>query len=420
MHNIPTETGGNEDDVDAMNFESLSHAIESIPNGHTDRHVSDVPPTSAHSNISHFEELNEGIGPLDRLRYELVVPLYEEGDPEWADAFPRSPNKVLPAPPVVRILVSLPPTYPDSASPQLQLLGRYLGQYSIDSEIFGEVTRAYISKDGVPFTPGDVCVFEGIQYTLSVTRRWYIERLREGKSGEQARNVDRKRGTSGRAMGDLPSRGGLFAEHGKYAESFEDSSSDSSTSRPALCRQGYSDMDDPLSVGNPRRTSNPRNPLDMLPDNLQIFSSAPITVSKSVFVGHACRVTDPLEVPLVIHQLLGDKKIAKATHPVIHAYRISRSATAAVSTSVILADNDDDGETAAGGRLAHLLQILELEDILVVVTRWYGGTLLGPERFKLINQAARDALELGGFLGEEGGLAASSQGGSKSGKKIRR
>jgi hypothetical protein len=107
MHNIPTETGGNEDDVDSMNFESLSHAIESIPNGHTDRHVSDVPPTSAHSNISHFEELNEGIGPLDRLRYELVVPLYEEGDPEWADAFPRSPNKVLPTPPVVRILVSL-------------------------------------------------------------------------------------------------------------------------------------------------------------------------------------------------------------------------------------------------------------------------------------------------------------------------
>jgi hypothetical protein len=29
------------------------------------------------------------------------------------------------------------------------------------------------------------------------------------------------------------------------------------------------------------------------------------------------------------------------------------------------------------------------------------STLLGPERFKLINQAARDALELGGFLREE-------------------
>jgi putative IMPACT (imprinted ancient) family translation regulator len=38
--------------------------------------------------------------------------------------------------------------------------------------------------------------------------------------------------------------------------------------------------------------------------------------------------------------------------------------------------------------------------VLVVVTRWYGGTLLGPDRFKHINQAARDALELAGLLDE--------------------
>lgn len=64
-------------------------------------------------------------------------------------------------------------------------------------------------------------------------------------------------------------------------------------------------------------------------------------------------------------------------------------------------DCDDDGETAAGGRLAHLLEILELENVLVVVSRWYGGTLLGPDRFKLINQAARDALEKAGFLDDK-------------------
>ena len=37
----------------------------------------------------------------------------------------------------------------------------------------------------------------------------------------------------------------------------------------------------------------------------------------------------------------------------------------------------------------------------MVVTRWYGGTLLGADRFKYINQVARDALELGGFLDEK-------------------
>jgi Uncharacterized protein family UPF0029 len=61
-------------------------------------------------------------------------------------------------------------------------------------------------------------------------------------------------------------------------------------------------------------------------------------------------------------------------------------------------DNDDDGETAAGGRLAHLLQILEVPNVLVVVTRYFGGIHLGPDRFKHINQAARAALEVGGFL----------------------
>ena len=36
--------------------------------------------------------------------------------------------------------------------------------------------------------------------------------------------------------------------------------------------------------------------------------------------------------------------------------------------------------------------------MLVIVTRYWGGIHLGPDRFKHINQAARNALELGGFL----------------------
>ena len=39
-----------------------------------------------------------------------------------------------------------------------------------------------------------------------------------------------------------------------------------------------------------------------------------------------------------------------------------------------------------------------LENTLVVVTRWFGGVLLGPERFKHINRAARDALTKGGQI----------------------
>ena len=56
-------------------------------------------------------------------------------------------------------------------------------------------------------------------------------------------------------------------------------------------------------------------------------------------------------------------------------------------------DCDDDGEDAAGGRLLHLLQVTGAVNVVVVVSRWYGGVLLGPSRFALINNTARQLLE---------------------------
>lgn len=48
---------------------------------------------------------------------------------------------------------------------------------------------------------------------------------------------------------------------------------------------------------------------------------------------------------------------------------------------------------------AHITGIAqEVNNVLVVVTRYFGGIHLGPDRFKHINQAARNALETGGFL----------------------
>ena len=41
--------------------------------------------------------------------------------------------------------------------------------------------------------------------------------------------------------------------------------------------------------------------------------------------------------------------------------------------------------------------------VLTVVSRWYGGVHLGPDRFKHINNSARQVLELAGWLGERQG-----------------
>lgn len=65
---------------------------------------------------------------------------------------------------------------------------------------------------------------------------------------------------------------------------------------------------------------------------------------------------------------MSDRRIARAAHPIINAWRcqvgnvlhqgkLYAMFNAWYLTSSLV-DNDDDGETAAGGRLAHLLQIL--------------------------------------------------------------
>ncbi|KAG9340119.1 hypothetical protein JZ751_022045 [Albula glossodonta] len=89
---------------------------------------------------------------------------------------------------------------------------------------------------------------------------------------------------------------------------------------------------------------------------------------------------------MVLDKLYENKKIASATHN-IYAYRIYCE-----DKQTFLQDCEDDGETAAGGRLLHLLQILDVRNVMVVVSRWYGGILLGPDRFKHINNCARNIL----------------------------
>ena len=78
------------------------------------------------------------------------------------------------------------------------------------------------------------------------------------------------------------------------------------------------------------------------------------------------------------------------------AYRIIEA-----DDGIIRADCDDDGEDAAGGRLLHMLTILDVRNVVVVVSRWYGGVQLGPSRFKYINNAARFALEESGLINKE-------------------
>ncbi|OCK82129.1 UPF0029-domain-containing protein [Lepidopterella palustris CBS 459.81] len=125
----------------------------------------------------------------------------------------------------------------------------------------------------------------------------------------------------------------------------------------------------------------------------------PITEKKSIFLARCAPVSSPAQAKSYLaHLLATDKKAARATHN-ITAWRIRGAA----DTGTTYQDCDDDGETAAGGRILHLMQLMDVWDVMVVVTRWYGGVLLGPDRFRIINGAAREVLVLGGYVEEKEG-----------------
>eukprot|EP00123_Amoebidium_parasiticum_P006498 comp17430_c0_seq1/m.16832 comp17430_c0_seq1/g.16832 ORF comp17430_c0_seq1/g.16832 comp17430_c0_seq1/m.16832 type:complete len:362 (-) comp17430_c0_seq1:287-1372(-) len=129
-----------------------------------------------------------------------------------------------------------------------------------------------------------------------------------------------------------------------------------------------------------------------------VTSGDPFTIKKSTFQAHVAPVHSVADVKSVLAHLYQNTKIARATHN-MYAYRIYDE-----GKGCWLCDCDDDGEAQAGGRLAHLLDIQGVRNVMVVVSRWYGGILLGPDRFKHINNVARLILVETGYV-EEGGDA---------------
>jgi putative IMPACT (imprinted ancient) family translation regulator len=67
------------------------------------------------------------------------------------------------------------------------------------------------------------------------------------------------------------------------------------------------------------------------------------------------------------------------------------------SSTVLMHDCEDDGETGAGAKLLQLLHMLDASGVIIVVSRWYGGIHLGADRFRHISNCARQLLVEHGF-----------------------
>ena len=128
---------------------------------------------------------------------------------------------------------------------------------------------------------------------------------------------------------------------------------------------------------SPNLTTNIPTPI---PDfDLNIIHSEITIEKKSSFQSHICTVTSMDMVNYFKQKVLEDKKVASATHN-IFAYRFtatttpstsndSNSSSSYSSSSVVYHDYDDDGETAAGGRLAEMIRLMKVENVAVIVSR---------------------------------------------------
>ncbi|PID70780.1 hypothetical protein CSB37_01645 [bacterium DOLZORAL124_38_8] len=110
-----------------------------------------------------------------------------------------------------------------------------------------------------------------------------------------------------------------------------------------------------------------------------------ITDRKSVFSVSGGRVTGRDEIKLFLKRLKKDRKYAQATHNT-WAARISHNGQ-------LWETKSDDGETGASATILRVMQRAEAVNMIVVVTRWYGGIKLQGDRFRHFQDATKFFLE---------------------------
>lgn len=99
----------------------------------------------------------------------------------------------------------------------------------------------------------------------------------------------------------------------------------------------------------------------------------------------------------------------------MYAYRTSDDPL----STIPITGQHDGGESDSGDRLARLLDSSRRDNVVVVVSRWYGGVKLGSDRWKRISDVAKEALTKGGFVNrnESGSVTSTGRAKTAEGKK---
>lgn len=299
----------------------------------------------------------------------------------------------------VKLSIRLPPTYPDALPfrPTLSL-GR-----AVPSSAVRHVVDVFLSDVHEHVTLGEVMLFPYIERLLTVVNAY------DFKTGQNSNN------------NDISSKTGV-----------DDGADESLSSLTvATAYEGNQGNDDDeiqtMSIGNAddeerhrsgvTHADRQRNPQTGL--HHHIYHAPPLIDRKSVFQAHACAVPSLVDVDAFLITLRNHVAGARKGHALTH-----------MSWAACLPDGqaqcNDDGEKHAGKIILDVLQhrvaassnhksktqqgvkkdgtktcTVATEGkpgdemgVAVAVCRWFGGTKLGPVRFRHIAAVTRDAIDL--------------------------
>ncbi|KAI9609144.1 hypothetical protein KEM48_003065, partial [Puccinia striiformis f. sp. tritici PST-130] len=246
-----------------------------------------------------------------------------------------------------QLRLDIPDGYPSTeAKPRLKLLAKYLGSFRVDQKLLGSIVEVFEGQKS-----NDPILYEGIETAKEIVAEFYQTNLDRRKSSNQ--------------------------EPGQ-----------------ASSPQEIEGKTEDQSNGRSEAADRVECPVEKV-EQFVVHTSEPIVDRKSVFIGHSISLNDPKDFVTLTHRFkdlgLGRSAPLPSTGPRILQHLLS-------DKKLPRLDNDDDGESAAGSRMQHLLNILDVKNVFVCVSRWFGGIHLGSDRFKHINQATRDALIQGRFI----------------------
>ena len=326
--------------------------------------------------------------------WEIRVPL---GDPDDPDERRRQSDDAMltrdgtPAPDCLVARVVPIETYPSRTPPLVEVhpVGALI-QHRMDAAL-AAMDEEHVAADG------DVCVFPFVTRLREMARAWRDEdrpSRRPGRDDDAAADADDDDDDApGTGRGEEAET--RDAEWDPAAIDAELASLAMTTTERGGARDGTAgtagadatDADHP-GVGAWTDESVERS----------IVAGPPFTEKKSTFRGFLLRdVTSLEQVDAMLRALRRDSRIARCSH-LMAAWRIALRGDPRDPDCVWAQDHDEDGETGAGRGMSHLLRVTGSGNVCVVVARWFGGVHLGPARFQLINNCARDMLERCGFV----------------------